>query len=63
VGDWVFTDHPGVYMEKTNVSSKMASNIILAKSGLADAELQILHSGVPSDMIDLLKKFVSVTET
>ncbi len=63
VGDWVFTDHPGVYMEKTNVSSKIASNIILAKSGLADAELQILHSGVPSDMIDLLKKFVSVTET
>jgi uncharacterized protein with NAD-binding domain and iron-sulfur cluster len=62
VGDMVFTDHAGVYMEKTNVSSKTATNLILEKSGLDEVKLTVLNSGTPSALIKGLQAIVNVKD-
>jgi uncharacterized protein with NAD-binding domain and iron-sulfur cluster len=60
IGDWVKTDHQSVYMEKTVVSGRMATNMLLHKIGQKRGELKILRSGTPNKIIDLCKKMFDV---
>lgn len=53
IGDWVSIDHLSVYMEKTNVSSKMVTNLIMEKIGKPEYKVRVLPSGSPSLMIDI----------
>ncbi len=57
IGDWVKTDHLSVYMEKTNVSAKMATNLIMEKIGLKKHKAKILASGSPNLLVDMQKFF------
>ncbi len=60
IGDWVYIPHHAVFMEKTNVTAKMITNLILDKEKLPDGKITILKSGTPDWQIDLLSKFTSV---
>jgi uncharacterized protein with NAD-binding domain and iron-sulfur cluster len=61
IGDWVRTNHLGVYMEKTNVSAKMATNLIMEKIGMPKYKVRIMPSGSPSLALDLNRFFSSPT--
>ena len=60
IGDWVRIDHLSVYMEKTNVSAKMLTNLLLAKAGQREGRIRILRSGTPNRFIDLCRRLFSV---
>jgi len=60
IGDLAFVPHPAVFMEKTNVTAKWATNLILEKAGIKEGHIKILASGTPIFTIDLLKHAVSV---
>ena len=60
IGDWVFIPHHCVFMEKTNVTAKMVTNLIIEKEEIKDAKITILKSGTPDWMIDLLPLVFSV---
>jgi uncharacterized protein with NAD-binding domain and iron-sulfur cluster len=48
IGDLVSIPHQAVFMEKTNVSAKMATNLLLEKAGLKQGRITILPSHTPS---------------
>lgn len=48
IGDLSFVPHPAVFMEKTNVTAKWATNLILEKAGMKEGYIRILVSGTPS---------------
>ncbi|MBU0994262.1 MAG: FAD-dependent oxidoreductase [Proteobacteria bacterium] len=60
IGDWVKTDHLSVYMEKTNVSAKMVTNILVEKAGLKKGKIKILQSGSPNKLLDLCRVVFSI---
>ena len=60
IGDLAFVNHEAVFMEKTNVTAKTATNILLDKIGQPEGKIEILRSGSPSVSIDALKKITSV---
>lgn len=60
IGDWVFIPHHCVFMEKTNVSAKMVTNILLEKENIECPKITILKSGTPDWSIDLLSVLISV---
>jgi hypothetical protein len=47
-------------MEKTNVSAKMATNLLLEKAGVAQGRITILPSFTPSPTTAALRSFSSV---
>ncbi|MBW1989243.1 MAG: FAD-dependent oxidoreductase [Deltaproteobacteria bacterium] len=55
IGDWVRTDHESVYMEKTCVAAKMATNILLDHARIRDGKIKILKSGTPSALVNLVR--------
>lgn len=60
VGDMPFVDHPAVFMEKTNVTAKLATNILLDKIGQSEGRIRILPSGTPGVLVPVLRKMTSV---
>ncbi|CBL45427.1 Hypothetical protein HDN1F_18440 [gamma proteobacterium HdN1] len=60
IGDMAFVAHPAVFMEKTNVTAKTATNILLDKCGITEGKIKILMSGTPSVAVDALKAVTSV---
>ena len=49
-------DHPAIDMEKTNVTAKMATNLLLEEIGQEKERIRILPSGTPG-LISLLLKW------
>lgn len=60
IGDMPFTPHPAIFMEKTNVTAKGATNLLLDKIGQREGKITILHSGTPSLAIKALRQATSV---
>ena len=60
IGDNAFVPHPAVFMEKTNVTAKWATNLILDKAGMGKHRIEILPSGTPSKIIKALSAVESV---
>ncbi|GBF49694.1 hypothetical protein LPTSP4_12100 [Leptospira ryugenii] len=60
IGDWVFVPHHAVFMEKTNVSAKMITNLLLEKEKISQGKIEILRSGTPDWPVDLLSLFTNV---
>jgi uncharacterized protein with NAD-binding domain and iron-sulfur cluster len=60
IGDWVSVPHHCVFMEKTNVTAKTVTNIILDKEGITEGKIEILKSGTPDWPVDLLSLFTDV---
>ncbi len=61
IGDMAFVPHVAVYMEKTNVTAKWATNLILDKIHQPEGKIEILPSGTPRSIpIMLLKTVESV---
>jgi uncharacterized protein with NAD-binding domain and iron-sulfur cluster len=61
IGDWVFTpNHHSVFMEKTNVTAKLVTNLILEKEKISEGKITLLQSGTPDWQLDLLSKFTNV---
>lgn len=60
IGDLVSIPHVATGMEKTNVTAKMATNILLEKIGQKTGAIKILQSGTPSLFVDCAKTFMSV---
>lgn len=60
IGDNAFVPHPAVFMEKTNVTAKWATNLILEKEGLGQHRIEILRSGTPSKLIGAVSMVESV---
>jgi len=60
VGDMPFIDHPAVFMEKTNVTAKMATNLLLEKIGQKEGRIRILPSGTPGLVASIKKRTGSV---
>ena len=60
IGDWVYVPHHCVFMEKTNVTAKMVTNLLVEKEKLESAKITILKSGTPDWTLDLLPIFLSV---
>ncbi|MBP9888433.1 MAG: FAD-dependent oxidoreductase [Leptospiraceae bacterium] len=60
IGDWVFIDQHSVFMERTNVMSKMVTNLLLEKIGSKDGKITILKSGTPDWPTDILKYITSI---
>lgn len=60
IGDISFVPHPAVFMEKTNVTAKWATNLLLDKIGQQEGKIEILVSGTPSATTDLLEGVGSV---
>ncbi len=48
IGDNAFVPHPAVFMEKTNVTAKWATNLLLDKIGKPEDKITILVSATPS---------------
>ena len=48
IGDISFVPHHAVYMEKTNVTAKWATNLLLDKIGQKVGHIRILPAGTPS---------------
>ena len=59
IGDWVKADHISVYMEKTNVSAKMAVNKIMEKIGDKKHIARVLPSGSPAIYLDFARLITS----
>ncbi len=60
IGDIAFVPHPAVFMEKTNVTAKWATNLLLDKAGQSNGKIQILNSGTPSLSTSALRAATSV---
>lgn len=60
IGDNAFVPHPAVFMEKTNVTAKWATNLLLDKIGKPEAKITILASGTPSLSTTALRTAQSV---
>lgn len=60
IGDMAFVEHEAVFMEKTNVTAKTATNLLLDKIGQQEGKIEILRSGSPSVAIGALKSMTSV---
>jgi uncharacterized protein with NAD-binding domain and iron-sulfur cluster len=60
IGDMAFVPHPAVFMEKTNVTAKWATNLLLEKIGQKEGRIEILHSGTRSPIVSMLKRVESV---
>ncbi|MCC5815791.1 MAG: FAD-dependent oxidoreductase [Leptospira sp.] len=60
IGDWVYVPHHSVFMEKTNVTAKMVTNLILDKEGISEGKIEILKSGTPDLPIEILSIFTNV---
>lgn len=60
IGDMALVPHPGVFMEKTNVTAKWATNLLLEKAGQKEGRIEILHSGTRNPALALLKRVESV---
>ena len=60
IGDMSFVPHPAVFMEKTNVTAKWATNILLDKIGQKDGKIKILRSGSPSSLVGTLSVLTGV---
>ncbi|TGN10218.1 FAD-dependent oxidoreductase [Leptospira ilyithenensis] len=60
IGDWVFVPHHCVFMEKTNVTAKMVTNLILEKEKITEGQIEILKSGTPDWPVDVLSLFTTV---
>ncbi|MGK5091169.1 FAD-dependent oxidoreductase [Deltaproteobacteria bacterium TL4] len=60
IGDMVFIPMPSMFMEKTNVTAKWATNILLDKIGQKEGKIKILMSGTPSAIVSALKTVASV---
>jgi isorenieratene synthase len=60
IGDISFVPQHCVYMEKTNVSAKWVTNLILDKIGQSTGKITILPSGTPSLSTDLARLTGSV---
>lgn len=60
IGDWVSVPHHCVFMEKTNVTAKTVTNMILEKEGIAEGKIELLKSGTPDWPVDLLSIFTDV---
>jgi isorenieratene synthase len=60
IGDWVRTDHLSLYMEKTAVSAKMVTNLILGKIGKNDLKIEILPSTTPNKLVALCNTLFDV---
>ena len=60
IGDNAFVPHPAVFMEKTNVTAKWATNLLLDKIGKPEAKITILASGTPSLTTQALRAVNSV---
>lgn len=59
-GDMPFVDHPAVFMEKTNVTAKLATNLLLEKIGQEQGRIKILPSGTPNALVSFFSRFNSV---
>lgn len=60
IGDLVSIPHQAIFMEKTNVSAKMATNILLEKAGIRDGRITLLPSFTPSATTSALRMVGSV---
>ena len=60
IGDLAFVPHPAIFMEKTNVTAKWATNLLLEKIGQKEGAIEILPSGTPGLIVDALRKRNSV---
>lgn len=60
IGDLAFVPHPAVFMEKTNVTAKWATNLLLDKAGIEEGHITILMSGTPSIVTDLMQAAAQV---
>ncbi|MDR2852313.1 MAG: FAD-dependent oxidoreductase [Burkholderiaceae bacterium] len=60
IGDMAFVPHPAVFMEKTNVTAKWATNLLLEKAGIEKGRIKILQSGTPSVFTDALQRMTNV---
>lgn len=60
IGDISFVPHPAVFMEKTNVTAKWATNLLLDKIGQQEGKIEILVSGTHSATTHLLEGVGSV---
>lgn len=60
IGDISLVPHPAVFMEKTNVTAKWATNLLLDKVGQTADKIEILVSGTPSLTTDAMQTFNSV---
>lgn len=60
IGDLAFVPHPAVFMEKTNVTAKWATNLILEKAGIKEGRIEILVSGTPIFTTDVIQTLTSV---
>ncbi len=47
-------------MEKTNVTAKMVTNLILEKEKITEGQIEILKSGTPDWPVDVLSLFTTV---
>jgi len=60
IGDWVKADHLSVYMERTNVTARMVTNLLLDKIGQKKGKVKVLKSGTPSVALGLLRWLFNV---
>ena len=60
IGDLAFVPHPAVFMEKTNVTAKWATNLLLEKIGQKEGVIEILPSGTPGFVVDMMRSRNSV---
>lgn len=60
IGDMVFVNHPSIFMERTNVAAKMATNILLDKIGESKGRITILKSGTPSRLVSAMRAVNSI---
>ena len=60
IGDWVSVPEISVFMERTNVTAKTATNILLEKIGQSEGRIRILKSGTPDLITDALGLFTTV---
>jgi uncharacterized protein with NAD-binding domain and iron-sulfur cluster len=55
IGDLAFVPHPAIFMEKTNVTAKWATNLLLEKIGQQEGTIEILPSGTPGVIVDMMR--------
>lgn len=60
IGDLVNFHGIELGMEKTNVTAKMATNLILDKAGQQEGKITLLECGTPNLVADLYQKFASI---
>lgn len=60
IGDLVNFHGIELGMEKTNVTAKMATNLLLDKIGQQEGKISLLECGTPNLVADLYQKFASI---